>query len=125
MDVKAMIMGRIDRCCGRPVLDAGQPPGIAVGQYINRFPLLLLTDLFNQGPTVLPYFSAIFHLLFSDGAGGFPGSLHFLFRIGLIVNDGYHLINSPAQIDGGGAGRFNAVCLLGQIGLIDISVRRV
>ena len=80
MDIEAVVKSCIDRCCGGAVFDAGQPSGIAVGQYINSFTFLVLTDLLNQRQTVFTDFFAVVYFLFGNGPGRVPGSLNFFFR---------------------------------------------
>ena len=80
MDIKTMIKSSIDRCRGGAVFDAGQPSGIAVGQYIDGLTRFPAADALNQRQTVFTDFFAVVYFLLGNVPGDVPGGLNFFFR---------------------------------------------
>ena len=93
----------IDRRGGRSVAHAGQPAGVAVGQYIDGA-LFLFVDFFDQSDPVFPDQTAAFDILRFDFPGGSQRCGDPPLRIVDIPQSLQLAFHRPGQIDCGGAG---------------------
>jgi hypothetical protein len=107
MHFDTFIMSQVYGRKSRAKINACQPSGIAVSQYIDGIAPFYGAYRLNKRQSILPYKPASFRLLIAQSRGRLSDNL----CIRIALHYGSHIIHRPGEIDRSGSGRLKSLCV--------------